>query len=96
MAAPPLLIAPLIRRPLPAPLADRFAKDYALGWLVQTENGFGWVVWGSSATIEGALRCRAEILAKSGPREVLISHEPLPKDLTVDQVAQIRTAQTVH
>lgn len=93
MAVLPLLIAPLQRQPLPGRFAALFANDYTLGWLIEGENGAHWMTWGSAADRDSALRCRDEVLARSCPREVLIWHQPLPKDLTPDQVAIIRAAQ---
>lgn len=102
MALLPLLISPQqhrlspeLRKRLPRKLAALY-DDYTLGWLVEGETGARWMVWGSSANLEAAFKVRDQILAENGPREVLTWHEPLPEDLTVDQVAQIRAAQTKH
>lgn len=102
MALLPLLISqeqhrltPEQQKRLPPKLAALF-DDYTLGWLIEGDESAHWVTWGSSSSLEAALQVRDKILAENGPREVLIWHEPLPRDLTVDQVAQIRSAQTVH
>jgi len=78
----PLLIAPLKR--------SIGVTGYGLGWLFEFEDKALWVTWGNTRDKDSALACAREVLQKKGQREVLIWNKPLTKDLTVEQVAEIR------
>lgn len=90
-----LLAAPRDRTPLPDRFAAKFAGEYCLGWLFEAGAGARWMTWGSCNDKPAALEAMEETLDKHGRnREVLVWDEPLPVNLTTDQVAAIRAGQT--
>lgn len=64
--------------------------DYKLGWLLKDGKEGYWSVWGSSKDKETALRCARDVLEKQGERDVLIADDPMPVNLTIKQISELR------
>lgn len=60
--------------------------DYKLGWLFKDDKEGYWSVWGSSKDKETALKCAKDVIEKQGERDILISDEPIPINLTTEQI----------
>ena len=60
--------------------------DYKLGWLYKDDKEGYWQVWGSSKDKETALKCAKDVIEKQGKRDILISDEPIPINLTIEQI----------
>ena len=66
---------------------DKFLPtDYKLGWLYKDDKEGYWQVWGSSKDKETALECAKDVLKKQGERDVFIADEPIPINLTMEQI----------
>lgn len=64
--------------------------DYKLGWLYKDDKEGYWQVWGSSKDKETALKCAKNVIEKQGERDILISDEPIPINLTTEQINKFR------
>jgi hypothetical protein len=64
--------------------------DYKLGWLYKDDKEGYWQVWGSSKDKETALKCAKDVIEKQGERDILISDEPIPINLTTEQINKFR------
>jgi hypothetical protein len=53
--------------------------DYKLGWLLQDETGYYWMVLGSSKTLELAMKCAKELIEQKGPMTVYVSDAPITR-----------------
>lgn len=70
---------------------DKFLPtDYKLGWLYKDDKEGYWQVWGSSKDKETALKCARDVLEKQGERVILIADDPIPVNLTIKQINELR------
>jgi len=70
---------------------DKFLPtDYKLGWLYKDDKEGYWQVWGSSKDKETALKCAKDVIEKQGERDIFISDEPIPINLTIEQINELK------
>lgn len=86
---------------LPILLAkDKNAKilkdDYKIGWLVQDEKSWLWIVWGSCKDLDTAIKCAKDTIEKKGDRPVYISDKPLSKDGVQTDNLNIRQLNEIY
>lgn len=53
--------------------------DYHLGWLVQNDANWYWMVWGACKDRESAIRAKDNVLKEKGERQVFFSKKPLSR-----------------
>jgi hypothetical protein len=62
----------------------KFCKDdYKLGWLYSDNTGYYWSVWGSTTTIENALKIAKENVENTASRKIYLSEIPIEKGVVV-------------
>lgn len=64
--------------------------DYKVGWLFKDDKEGYWSVWGSSKNKKLALQVAKEVIEKQGERDIFISDEPIPINLTIEQINMLK------
>ena len=67
-----------------------FPTDYKLGWLYKDDKEGYWQVWGSCKDRNIALKCAKDVIEKKGERDIFISDEPIPINLTIEQINELK------
>ena len=64
----------------------KLLKDYYhLGWLMQDETGYYWVVWGCSSNIDNAMKVTKQLIEEKGKMPIFISDTPIERGVIVHE-----------
>lgn len=59
--------------------------DFKIGWLIEDEIQYAWMVWGSSSNLDNALKVAREVISEKGNRPVYVSDIPIERQVTLNK-----------